>query len=283
MKKINIIFSAILLIILNACTEKIDIKLDDTYTRLVVDGCITTDTAFQQVRLSTTTNYYYNQQPPAVTGATVVLSDGTNEYVMKETVPGSSGIYQTQNKIAGETGKTYTLKVNLPEAINKHTDYSASSVLHPVAKLDSTGLEFHEDWGKAGFWVVKCYATDPGGIKNYYLFNVYRNGKLLSDTINKVVISDDILFDGNFTYGIGTFYLDNNRPEQQLRPGDTVTLEMSGITQEYYNFVSEVQQAGFNIPFFSGPPANVSTNISPDAVGFFTAYSSSRASVIVKP
>ena len=43
-----------------SCTERIDIPLDDSYVRLVVDGAITTDTSVQTVILSSTSSYYYN-------------------------------------------------------------------------------------------------------------------------------------------------------------------------------------------------------------------------------
>jgi FAD/FMN-containing dehydrogenase len=59
-------------------------------------------------------------------------------------------------------------------------------------------------------------------------------------------------------------------------------IELSAITKEYYDFINQVKQAGFSIPFFSGPPANVVGNISSNGVGFFAAYSSSFAKTIVK-
>jgi len=284
MNKINKTFTFICLtgmtlFLFHACTEKIDIKLDSTYTRLVVEGAITTDTTAHKILLTTTTDYYYGQTAPVVAGALVTVSDGSQTDTLVEAAPGQ---YQTRPDYFGVRGNTYTLQISLPTAINKQTDYSASSILHPVADIDSIGVTFHPEWGRKGFWEVNLYATDPGGVENFYLFNLYRNGKLFSDSIFKKVISDDKFFDGNYTNGIGIFFLDHAQPYQQLAVGDTITLEMSGITEPYYYFVSEVQIAGFNIPFFTGPPANVSSNITPEAVGFFTAYSSKNATTIVK-
>ena len=66
-------------------------------------------------------------------------------------------------------------------------------------------------------------------------------------------------------------------------PGDSITLEMAGITEEYANFIWDVQdETGFNTPLFSGPPANIRGNISNGAIGFFYAYSSVRASTIIE-
>jgi hypothetical protein len=56
---------------------------------------------------------------------------------------------------------------------------------------------------------------------------------------------------------------------------------MSGITQDYYNFIIQLQDqtSQYRNPLFSGPPANVVTNIE-GASGFFAAYSRTRSSTI---
>jgi hypothetical protein len=201
---------------------------------------------------------------------------------MTETVPGSSGIYATDKNFAGIIGHNYTLNVHLDDAIAGKNDYSASSKLLRVTKLDSIKVGFKEDYGKQGFWIVYLYAQDPPGQKNYYMLNLYRNGKLWSDTITKVGTSDNTFFEGNYINGIEAFYINNEDANQTLYPGDTVMLELSAITKEYFDFIDEVKQSGFNIPFFSGPPANVVGNVNNEGIGFFAAYSSSYAKTIVR-
>ena len=57
-------------LIISACTERIDIELDDTYTRLVVDGQLSDDsTITQSILLTESTSYFYNQPPPPVSNA----------------------------------------------------------------------------------------------------------------------------------------------------------------------------------------------------------------------
>ena len=63
-----------------SCVERIDIELDESYTRLVVDGCDNHRYMAHTVMLSKTTSYYYNQPAPPVTGARVQISDGTDVY-----------------------------------------------------------------------------------------------------------------------------------------------------------------------------------------------------------
>jgi hypothetical protein len=250
--------------------------------RLVVDGSISTDTSKCTVNLTQTADYFYNAPIPRVTNAIVTLYDGDLTYSLKETEPGKSGIYETESTIHGIVGKTYTLNISLAAEVGGNTKYTSSCGLMSVTHLDSTAVVLHSDWGKEGVYEVKVYAQEPGNEVNFYMFNLYRNGTLMSDSISKVVVSDDKFINGSYIDGLGTFYLNNANPWEKLFPGDTLKIQMSGITKEYYNFVSEVKSAGFNIPFFVGPPANVVGNVNSGGVGFFTAYSNSYATTVVK-
>jgi hypothetical protein len=271
----------LLLFSLVACTEKINVQLDETYTRIVVDGRIATDTMPYQVVVTKTADYFYNEPSPPVTNAHLTISDGDSVFELAETYPGISGIYQTRPDFYGKPGRTYTLHIELHDAINGNSNYTASSNLYHVAHLDSTRAIFHENYGKEGVWEIQCFARDPADEENYYMFNLYRNGKLMTDSINKVRVSDDKLINGSYFNG-GVIYLNNSRANEKLYKGDTITLQMSGITKAYMEFVNQVQQAGFNFPFFSGPPANIVGNISNGGVGFFVAYSNSSASTVIK-
>lgn len=267
---------------LAGCTEKIDVDLDTTYTRLVVDGQIGSDTGVYVISLSKSAGYFSNEPAPRVTGATVSLTDGTELFPLTETVPGQSGRYATPEGFAGNPGKTYSLRVNLNEEIAGHRTAEATCYLPPVTRLDSISTEFQEDWGPKGIWTIKLWAQEPGDEVNYYLFNYYRNGKLMSDTLTKKVVTDDRFYNGSYMTGVDVYYINHENGWETLRKGDTVMLQMSGITKEYYEFIDQVRQSGFSIPFFSGPPANVRGNISNGGIGFFAAFSSSYATCIVK-
>jgi hypothetical protein len=277
----NLILLTVVLMLVASCTEKIDVKLDSTYTRLVVDGTIGSDTAVYSVNLSKTADYFYNGPTPRVVNATVTLSDGENNYTLHESEPGNSGIYLTDPGFHGNIKKDYTLHVRLTEAIAGTQDYTAECRMNTVTTLDSIQAIFQPDWGDKGFWEIRVFAQEPGDEKNFYLFQLYRNGTLLTDTISKYMITDDVYYNGNYINGATAMYLDNADSNQSIRPGDHIVVKMSGISEEYYNFIYQVQMSGFNIPFFSSPPANVVGNISGEGVGFFAAYSSTYAGTIV--
>ncbi len=272
----------LLLLAAVSCTERIDVQLDESYARLVVDGCITTDSLRPTVALTKSSDYYYNKPSPRVTGATVTIFDGTTSYLLSETIPGQSGIYSSPDPLPGKAGKEYTLHVELPDAISGYSSFEASSMLCPVVPIDSVTTTFHADRGKEGTWSINLYAQEPGNEVNYYLFSWFRNGAPMSDSIQKKIVTDDQFINGQYLTGLEIFDIDNTHVWETLKPGDTITLQVSGITKNYLNFISQVQMSGFNLPFFTGPPANIHGNITNGGSGYFTAYSNSYVTTIVK-
>jgi hypothetical protein len=264
----------------SSCTERIDVELNETYTRLIVEGNLTTDTMAHLFVLSKTTSYFYNQPAPAVENASVSITDNLgNRVQLEEKEPGK---YYTPASFFGLPNRTYELQIDLEEEINENSRYEAQSAIPAPRPIDSIGMELNKNFGKEGFWIVKLFATDPGGVENFYQFRVFRNDTLLSDSLSKVNFTDDKLFDGNFTYGIGVAFFNNLRPDQRFRVGDTVVLEMGCITKEHYTFMNNViQSTSFQNPLFGGPPANVIGNISNGAFGYFSAFSTSYSQIIL--
>jgi hypothetical protein len=280
MRNLFLILTAVILIA-SSCTERIDIELDDTYTRLVVYGAITTDTTSHYIELSTTTSYYYNEAPPPVTGATVEISDDLgNAVTLTEIEPGK---YATSPLFAAIPGRIYTLSIDLAIEINGHRSYTASTAINPIYSIDSIGLVYQPDWGEKGFYEVTCYYLDRP-TKDFYMFNIYKNGELLTDTISNRLVTDDEFYNGNYTNGIGVGYLDQANEREVLMVGDTITFQGCDITEDYYNFIVTLQsETNFQTPLFSGPPANVKGNISNGAAGFFAAYGVAYSSKVFQP
>lgn len=275
MKKLNIITIYALFLFITSCTERIDIDLKDNYTRLVVEGSITTDTTAHSIRLTKTSSYYYNEAPPIVSGANVSISDGLQQFILTEIQP---GMYTTDSNVYATPGKTYILNITLSEPIGIQKDFSASSYLPPISELDSVDLVFHSDWAKMGMWEVKCYVQEPP-TTDFYRFLIYKNNKLLTDSLNEWFVTDDKFFNGNYTNGASIAYLNQASNSESLQVGDQVTVEVNNISKAYANFLWDAQaEARGSNPLFSGPPANVKGNISNGAVGFFAAYSITRKS-----
>jgi hypothetical protein len=278
----HIIFLLAGFLLASSCTEKVDIKLDNSFIRLVVEGGISTDTMAHEVKLARTAAYFSTKPPDPVLGANVVIYDSLNQFVLKEN-PSKPGYYETDPGVFGLPGHTYSLHISNVD-INldgKTEEYSASSLLPPLRKPDSIKVDYVQRF-YMNVWEVLFYGQDPVNERNYYMFKIKRNGKLLTDTIRKVGISSDEYYNGVYIKGEPVAILRDLRSNERLNSGDTITLETFGITEGYYYFIVDVYMESRGSDPFGGQPANISTNISNNAVGYFTAMSVARNSYIWK-
>jgi hypothetical protein len=272
-----IILTALFLL---ACSEKFDIEIDDQkFAKLVVEGQLTTDEMEHIVTLKKTSSYFDNQSAERVSNADIfATSDHGDTIIFTET--SVAGVYKTLPGISGKLDVSYHLNIQLEQQISGESTYrSELQKMNPVASVDSIQLVFHPEWDN--IWEIKIYAYDPVSV-DFYMFLAYKNEVLVTDTINEFIVQDDILFNGNYTHGIGSQFLDDDTEEQHLEPGDMVTFEICGISEKYYKYVLQVQTElmGQN-PMFGGPPANVAGNMNNGALGFFNVYSTKRSSTLV--
>lgn len=263
-----------------SCTEKMDIQLEDAHTRLVVEAKLSTDTTIHTLKLTKTSGYFSNSTPLPVTGALVTISNGNQVITLTENIS-KPGIYETPPNTFGIVGKTYNLlikNIDIDNDGNKE-EYSSVSTIYPINNLDSIGTRYYSDFE---IWEIQCYVLDPP-TEDYYLFNVYKNNILMTDTISEPFVVDDKLYNGNYTNGIGVGYLRDRKLGEKANIGDSVMLEVWRIDKNFYKFMMQLRETVQpQTPLFSGPPANVKGNISNGAIGYFAAYSVSRARNVVK-
>ena len=271
------------LILASACTEPIDIELDSTYARLVVEGAVNTDSMNHYVMLSITSDYFSNKPSPRVQDAVVELTfgDETIQLIENETVPGR---YETPYAFRGVIGTTYDLDINQLD-VNQDGDdesYHASSTMAGGSELEKIELKYYSTSIISGY-MVYMYAYHPPELRDWFGFKFYKNSDLLTDSLYNYSVMSDELFDDGYFPGLPVGFLSDDDPRQAVHPGDTVTFELNCIEESYYNFVIEAQIeiAGY-YPLFSGPQSNVVSNIDNGAMGTFAAYSIQRYSVIME-
>jgi len=273
-----IIFAAILA----SCTERIEINLDSTYTRMVVYGEITSDSLRHGIYLSKTADYFSNSPVPVVSGAVVSISSGDSVYNFSED-PDEPGLYLPERAFRGLPGNTYHLSITGIDINDDGTneEYEAESKMPVLVTLDSIWvLPFAS--GYFSGHQVQLFAMDPAATKEYYNYRIMRNGVMITDTLIEFISQSDDFFNGNYLYALPVTFLNDEDPEEAVGAGDIVTLEMASIPEGYYNFLSDARSEIFgSVPLFSGPPANVSTNLSSGALGYFVAYAVSRKSQVV--
>lgn len=255
-KMIWLLFTAITF---SACTEKIDLTLQDAEPVIMIEGNISDRTdAPAFVLVSQTTSYNVASYFHGLSGAIVTINDGTQTDTLTEvSISGvSAGVYSNTSLIA-QAGKVYTLTVQL-----NGKSYQATSQTVILVELDSLSVDSLVTI--AGKPSALCNFNDPVGVTNYYKTELLINGELQP----RVNISRDGLMDG--------------RPNQNLdisscETGDTIDVYLESIDENIFNyFFSLNNNASSNSP----APSNPVSNISGGCLGYFCAYTSSHQRMI---
>ncbi len=257
-----------------SCTEKIETDYKGSSdNRLIVEGSITTDTMAHKVILSRTVDF--NASRAAMeTGALVTISDGEHVYTLSESAD-EPGIYKTNPDVYGVPGNEYLLEVTLE---NGET-YSAISEMKQVSAIDSIRFELVDISFAGEHYIAYFSGQEPPEPGNRYMWNVYINDSLWNDTISETYFEEDTWVNGQYVSDLDIYWMD---PEKVNFINDTavVLMEMYSIPQDYYIYLIEVMsETTWRGSPWDPTPANVSTNISGGAVGFFYAAAITRKSV----
>ncbi len=257
-----------ILLFFSACTEKIDIELNDTYSRLVVEATITDRDDHHRIMLTKTTSYFHNEQSPSVNDAEVFISSGGYRWQL---LPYTPGQYIAPDKFATQVGETYHLEIQYDGQ-----RYQASSTMKPVASIDSLSVRSHA-W-LPGHKELLVHFQEPAETEDFYMWKVYLNGENLTNSALRVRMASDDLINGRYMhYPFYTF-----RPDDApLEAGDHIRVEMYSISEAYYMFLVAMRRnQGATGGPFAGPPANIPSNIDNGALGFFLAASVSEADLV---
>ena len=313
----QIFYIALSLLIFTSCTKEVEIDIPGYEEKLVIDGIIETD-APPFVMISKTKDIYAPTDIDAflngfVSGATVTVSDGTNEVILDEWCsdnlpPGAGPIaaemfgipeselanyqicaYLTLDPVMfGQVGKTYQLTVNLDGET-----YEASTTIEQPTHLDSVWWKPEGSTPNHGFsWV---FLSDPPAKGDSYKWEVKRiNLGLDGEPLDKnfkvpfsPVFNDDF-FNGlafEFAYE-NPFAFEPDTPEEYLGlypVGDTVVIKFSKMDLQVYEYLEkkylQLQTAGN--PFST--PTNIPNNISGEALGIWAGFSPTYDTLVCIP
>jgi hypothetical protein len=256
-----------------SCTEEIDLDLDQKdRPSVVVEGFLTDSTeAPQWLRLTYTTGYYEKGKVPPVDGANVTVRGGGDRFTFRQNGhPDSVSYYMAPSSFDLKMGEAYQLEVE-----HQDSTYRSSSRMRPVPSIDSIHLRL-DPFASAGGGEVEdtilqvvAHFRDLPSEGDHYLFNLYINGELKSKEANdKNVVADDG-FDGEVELAVQSFQ------KSEIEVGDRITLTMRSVSEEcdeFYAIFNDQTELSGN-PFTAAPPANIPTNISGSALGFFQVSS----------
>ncbi|MFO8001666.1 MAG: DUF4249 family protein, partial [Marinilabilia sp.] len=164
----KLFFAALLfgLFLGGGCTETIDLELESTSRRLVVDGMVTNQKNVHFVRLSESASFFSDSASSPVSGADVTITDGQYVEYLEEASE-LAGFYITSSDFEGVPGRTYTLMIQDVDidGDGEYETYSASSDMPPVSPPDSIDMVYDDNWE---IWKVLLYASDNPDRKDFY-------------------------------------------------------------------------------------------------------------------
>jgi hypothetical protein len=266
-KKYSLLF---LLPILASCTKVIDLGLGNDTGKLVIEGNITNVAGPQTIKLSRNVSVSTTNTYPAVSGATVAVTDQAgNKSIFTE---GPSGTYTGNSLAGGIAGNTYNMSV----LINSKT-YNASSVMPAVVTLDSLTSKNSEINTSKHKKVVTVYYQDPAGVANQYRFIVWINNV----QVKTVYALNDDFNDGRYV-SLDLRVQDNDDSDFGIYAGDTATVEMQCLDKPIYTYWFSLMQQGSNNPGGGVTPADPPNNITPTALGYFSAHTTQSKTIVVK-
>jgi len=247
------------------CRKVINVNLNNAAPQIVIEGNVTNTAGPYQVQIAQTVAFSADNTFPPVSGAYVKITDVTTggSELLTEITPGT---YSTLLFPQGVPGHTYQLYV----LANGQT-YTATSTMPQPVVMDSLSFQILSNFGKTQI-NTQANFQDPIGIANYYTFQEYINSKLLQQTF----VFDDRLSDGK--YIVSNLYTDSS----YISVGDTIAVNMSCVDKNVYNYFNTLQQAADANGFQTATPSNPVTNLSNNALGYFSASTVNSKRAVVE-
>lgn len=273
---------------MSACTDVIELELDDPTPVLVVDGFISNLDTIQAVRLSSLENYFASE--PAdysfYKSSKVTLRENTTEvgiYVFNDEKLRFELQYQ------GVEGKEYQVHIVLPDGSSY---LSAAEMMQNSVPIDTIWQEYATADGpqaEKGDFVVKINTQEPPGLGDLYQWKSFVNG-VYNFEAQDIFVSDDRFVDGQYVSDAEVYAMSNEEFQEHKANSANgrviVTMQQTTINQRYFDYIVLVQQQLLQVGSpFASPPAEIRGNVYKEgedevlALGFFYTSSVDAASV----
>ena len=272
------ILNSILLIIVlffSACTDVIDVEVPNEEAKLVIEASINwekgTSGSDQTIYLSKSTPFFDTNGTVPVVGASVVITNN-NDGSFFEFNDQNDGSYTTSNFIP-VLNDNYTLEV-----MSEGETYYAQETFVPVVPI----LEVYQSTEKflPEVLEVNFDFLDPVEEENYY----YIKFKEQADTFPRLLDFKDEFVNGNLITVFNERQENEDINQVEYAPGDTVNMELIGISKRYYEYIQLlINQSESGGPFDTTPVAlrgNCTNQNDPNnfAYGYFRLTEVAKAS-----
>ena len=261
-----------LLLLFNSCEKEININLNASNPKFVIEGNISNVFSEAKIKITKTLNFNETIDYPLVSGALVTITDSTMN-VTDTLFESIKGLY-TKQQLIGKEGHTYIMFVK----IGTET-FKASSTMPYRLKMDSiiqqnlagTASSFGPPAGTpAAGSIIQLLPEylNTTHTDKFFQFIILRNDSIL----NRINLRSDLGSNStNFSIPFPLFV--------RAKKDDTVTIDLQFIDKNVYNYLYGLTQ---NLNQFSASPSNPTTNITNGALGYFSAHTSQKETLIIK-
>ena len=263
------------MIAMQGCVKKTDWPISgQSINLIVVDGNITDESKSQTIRMTFPVTEL-NASPLPVTGATMLISNEDSTWQLTEN-PVNSGLYLTDPTFLARLNKSYTLFIYLDNQVYSAKAYMVpGSVFKELEYVKNTENDlFHVDWVASAFssenpamWEILLDWSKVPGYENADPDSC--QARMLFYTLPTIDVSE--IFAPVM--------------EQISFPAGTIINERRySITPEHAEFLRELLlETNWTGGIFSLANANVMTNLTTGAIGYFGACSVTSLSITVMP
>jgi len=260
MKKIIFYF---ILLLFASCEKQTEWPLQAEETsRVVVEGMITNEIKTHSIHVTRTVTAL-NMPPQAVSGAGVIISDADSSWFLTEQI-GKPGLYVTKNNFSTKPGVLYTLLVT-----SGGVAYSAKTRSVPVTPFEM--LRYDRSPGESLYHIT--WIANPYNAVHPAMYEILLDWSQLPQYAGQDSASCTARL---FYYSLPTLDVSEvfaPEIEHIMFPAGTKIIERKySLTKEHVDFVrAMISETTWKGGLFDSAPANVPTNISSGALGFFAA------------
>ncbi|ADR21305.1 hypothetical protein MATR_10660 [Marivirga tractuosa] len=279
----NKILSVLFAVLLNwSCQNIIDLDLEQSDTRLVIEGEILDKNTIKRIRVSQSLNYYDTGRMSPVTDADISLLDENDNLISSFFYNSQDSIYQTPDSLTLDVGSAYKIQIEaneeLLEATGKILENPTVDSIYYLS--DQELMELGQPVFEEGYFLFVNGKLNNEGVE-YFKLDISVNDTLQNsrDDISNSILSSELF--GKEFQGLpipGSF-------EEE----DEIFLEFYAIEEDVYQYYLEFTNLLFNDGgVFSAPPVNPSTNINnltnPEnkPLGFIQFSSVQTRSIMIK-
>lgn len=261
----NLAFILGLILLASSCQKVIDVDLNDSNQNIVIEANYKAEQDRVEVLVTMTSSYFDSEASPFVDDAIVTITDANGAATVVPHVIG--GLYRL-TQYTPQYGSNYTVSVT-----SNGETYTAVCNLPAPVQLDPITYQYLDGFfGADPGYVSIMNFQDPAGEVNFYNIVISENGTAF-DRIDEIQQQDDGFTDGNYI----------QRPlflNELSQLGDTISYEFRSVDEMIFNYTAEAASisGGSN----SAAPGNPTTNWDNGALGYFSAYSVSRDTVVIQ-